>query len=72
MDRFELGQTVRIQGQISPRHAGRVGVIVDIIREPGSRHDWDVCVVAIDPMKHQAFPAFDLTLVAKDTKQEAA
>jgi hypothetical protein len=72
MDRLQVGQVVRILGRVSSRYQGKIGTVIDVVREPQSRPDWDMCVVTFGALKSQIFPAFDLQLIDGENGLQAA
>ena len=66
MQRFQIGDFVRINGLHVSRFRGKTGVVTEVERDSKNRNDWDMCAVVIESRSTQYFPAFALDPVAED------
>jgi hypothetical protein len=41
----KIGDRVRVSRDVGSRYPGKLGVVLDIERDPKGRPDWDICAV---------------------------
>jgi hypothetical protein len=56
-ERLEIGDRIRVSSSLASRHRGKLGMILDIERDPHGRADWDMCTVYLRTAGTQQFPA---------------
>jgi hypothetical protein len=69
-ERLEIGDRIRVSSSLASRHRGKLGMILDIERDPHGRADWDMCTVFLRMTGTHQFPAIQLERTASQADAE--